>query len=392
MGARGRLDPDRVSGMHAATHRPLAAAITRVLEGIDRGLQEAVVASSLDNLLACIPKAIAHLVAATVWRVADLPVDGSRSPPTERTHRTSPPSRDVLPAWLPAGRTIGGFYVLRPLSAGAVGSVFVATRAEDRADPNAERLALKVPEYSASAARQLSEAEFLKMFRDEAGALIGLPQHPNLARFVTFDAGSKPKPILVMELVEGVTLERLLAARSLDVTRALRVLDDVLAALEAMHTAGVGHLDLKPSNVVMRRGEQAVLVDFGLAGRHIRPGCATGPYGAPEVWGAVESEEAPSPAKADVYAFGCVAFETLLGRTLFDASSEMALISMHVAHDGHPAALRALSGRPAMAGLVEFLASALRCEPKKRLTASALRRDLSRLAPSFAGFPWPLDA
>jgi hypothetical protein len=80
-----------------------------------------------------------------------------------------------------------------------------------------------------------------------------------------------------------------------------------------------------------------------------------------------------------------------LGRALFDAGSEMALISMHVAHDGYPAALRALSQRPAMAGLVEFLASALRRDPKKRLTASALRRDLSRLAPSFAGSPWPLD-
>jgi serine/threonine protein kinase len=184
----------------------------------------------------------------------------------------------------------------------------------------------------------------------------------------------------------------LLEARSLDAARALRVLDDVLGALEAMHAAGIGHLDLKPSNVVMRRGEQAVLVDFGLAGRHIRPGCATGPYGAPEVWGAIDGEMEVSPAKADIYAFGCVAFETLMGRALFDASSEMALISMHVAHDGDPPALRALSGRRAMRPVVEFLASALRREPKRRLTASALRRDLSRLAPLLAGSPWPLDA
>ena len=67
------------------------------------------------------------------------------------------------------------------------------------------------------------------MFREEAGALIALPQHPNLARFVTFDAGTKPKPILVMELVEGMTLERLLETRGLDMPRALRILDDVLA-------------------------------------------------------------------------------------------------------------------------------------------------------------------
>src|SRR5262249_20366392 len=157
----------------------------------------------------------------------------------------------------------------------------------------------------------VSEAQFMKMFREEASALIAIPAHANLARFVTFDAGARPKPILVMELVEGTTLERLIESRALDAPRALRALDDVLAGMEAMHGVGVGHLDLKPSNVVLRKDEQAVLVDFGLSGRHIRPGCATGPYGAPEVWGAVPDDWEPLPMASDVYAFGCVAFEVL---------------------------------------------------------------------------------
>src|SRR6202044_3328193 len=110
--------------------------------------------------------------------------------------------------------------------------------------------------------------------------------------------------ILVMELVEGVTLERLLETRGLDTARALGVLANVLNGLEAMHAAGVEHLEIKPSNVVMRGGEEAVLVDFGLAGKHIRPGCATGAYGAPEVWGAIDGAIDPSPLKTDVYAFG----------------------------------------------------------------------------------------
>ena len=81
-----------------------------------------------------------------------------------------------------------------------------------------------------------------------------------------------------------------------------------------MHAQGLGHLDLKPANVIMRQppGEtdlvseapqaSPVLVDFGLAGRKIRPGCASPHYGAPEIWdpGMYGSTE---PMAADVYGF-----------------------------------------------------------------------------------------
>jgi eukaryotic-like serine/threonine-protein kinase len=395
-GARGRFDAERIpaSGLPGASKVragaptcSLTVAITRTLAGADPATRDHLVAAALDELLAGVPRAVAMLVAASVWRVAELPLEGSTS-----SARLSVRDADALPTWLPPRRTLGGFFVLRPLSAGAAGSVFVVTRDEDRGDPAAEQLALKVPQYSANAARQLSEAEFLKMFREEASALIALPQHPNLARFVTFDAGSKPKPILVMELVEGVTLERLLESGGVDTRRALRVLVDVLRGLEAMHAVGVGHLDLKPSNVVLRRGEEAVLVDFGLAGRHIRPGCATGPYGSPEVWGALDGLVEPSPAKADVYAFGCVAFETVTGRVLFDAESEVAQISMHVAHDGFPPPLRALAGLPYLGPLAELLFSTLRRDPGLRPTAAVVRNELMRIAPGLARVPWPVDA
>jgi serine/threonine protein kinase len=247
-----------------------------------------------------------------------------------------------------------------------------------------------VPEYSASAARALSEAEFMKMFREEASALIALPQHPNLARFVTFDAGSKPKPILVMELVEGVTLEHLLEAGGLDILRALAVLDDVLSGLEAMHAVGVAHLDIKPSNVVLRGGEQAVLVDFGLAGKHLRPGCATGAYGAPEIWGAPQGPVAPSPTKADVYAFGCLAFEALTRSILFESDSEVAQIAMHLAHDGLPPGLNVLAQRPELALVVELLFSTLRRDPDERPTAARLRRKLSQMVRALTPLRWPL--
>jgi hypothetical protein len=95
-----------------------------------------------------------------------------------------------LPAWLPPSRLLGGFYVVSALGEGAGGSVFMARRAEEREDENADVFALKVPEYNGDVSHLLSEADFLKMFREEAGALLALPDDsPHIARFVTFDAG-----------------------------------------------------------------------------------------------------------------------------------------------------------------------------------------------------------
>lgn len=384
VGARGRFDPDRAPVAPPGGLRPLTVAVGRVLSGSDAALAEHVVAASLDTLLAGVPTAIGKLVSAVVWRTIELPKEGVSDSLRVRVS-------EALPEWLPPRRTLGGFYVLRALSSGAVGSVFVATRVEDKGDEAAERFALKVPQYSATAARSLSEAEFLKLFREEASALMALPHHPNLARFVTFDAGSKPKPILVMELVEGTTCESLIQGRSLSLPRALRVLEDVLKGLEAMHAVGVGHLDLKPSNVVLRRGEEAVLVDFGLSGRHIRPGCATGPYGSPEVWGAFEGGSDLSPPKADVYSFACLAYEVLTGRVLFEAESEMAQIAAHLAHDGFPKALRTMAARAELTGLAELCFAMLRRDPRDRPAVPAVRKELARLSAGLSRVSWPLE-
>src|SRR6185436_16989670 len=179
--------------------------------------------------------------------------------------------RAPLPYWLLPRRTIGAFYVVRALGSGGASSVFVARRIEERNSADAEVFALKVPDYDPTTARSLSEQEFLQLFREEAGALLTVPQHPNLARFVTFDLAARPKPILVMELIKGLSLDRLVRRRALTTERAFAYLDGILAGLEAMHAAGIGHLDVKPSNVILREGDTPVLVDFGLSGRQLRP-------------------------------------------------------------------------------------------------------------------------
>lgn len=333
-------------------------------------------------------------LAALAARIATLPLDSPRSLRGPRFSHA--PSISALPAWMPVHRSLGGFFIQRALGGGSAGSVFVARRTEDRHVHDAESFALKVPEYDSEAARTLSEAQFLSLFREEAAALLALPRHPNIARFVTFDAGAKPKPFLVMELVGGESLEHAITMGRLTVPRAFELLDGIACGLEAMHSVGIGHLDLKPSNVIVRRDsdaspETAVLVDFGLAGRRVRPGCGTANYGAMEVW-CSGAGDAPRAAPVDVYAFACVAYETFTGKTLFDAEDPMELLAMHAAHDGDLPALAELGRAPGGSAFAAVLGWGLRADPTHRATIAEIRGGLGALRSAMAGATWPLGA
>ncbi len=419
--ARRRIGDDLPQSAHPfAPAYPLALAAGRAVQpGADpRAELEPSIVALIERAKGAIPAALASALAAVLPSIASLPVEEIREEepfllqPVKRAPAATPSSVGRLPAWIPSRRIIGGFYVHRQLGGGAAGTVFVVTRAEERHDPNAERFALKVPDYDATAARSLSEADFLQLFRQEAGALLEVPEHENLARFVTFDAGARPKPILVMELIEGARCDQLVESRVLSMPVALSILDGVLAGLAAMHAVGVGHLDVKPSNVVLRGGGSTVgarvpqagppprplspvLVDFGLAGRRLRPGCATSAYGAPEIWvGAPEGsgDEALSPLAADIYSFGCFAYEVLTGEGLFDGPNDVAMIAAHLTHDGDPPPIARLSNDRETRDIAALLSRCLRKQPRERATAVEARAALARAADKLRGGRWPLPS
>jgi hypothetical protein len=384
--------------------RKLDAWVERALLEKDEGMGAAA-AVAAEAVRQDLPPLFAEVVGRVLLRIGRLPRDLSASDEMARIVRVG--RQLPLPAWLPPSRTLGGFYLLRPIGTGAGGSVFVARRADERHEETAETFALKVPAYTGAAAHTLSEEEFLRLFREEAGALLTLPGHKNLAGFVTFDAGAKPKPILVMELVQGPTLERLLDKRAMSMPRALDVLDGVAAGLEAMHGAGIGHLDVKPSNVILRypneiglqtRGQQApsvapVLVDFGLAGRKVRPGCGSPYYGAPEVWDTASFGDHVDPLATDVYAFSCLAYEMLTGITLFGGDSLPAIITAHLTHEEGPESLRWLRKHGQAAALADLLSMGLRRNPHKRMRLPDMRIALGEIGRSrLRALSWPLRA
>ena len=205
----------------------------------------------------------------------------------------------------------------------------------------------------------------------------------------------------------GPSLERVIDKRELSVPFAFRILDGVGAGLQAMHESGIGHLDVKPGNIILRESHglsssrlvsqeaitaAPVLVDFGLAGRKVRPGCASPYYGAPEVWVSETAGLTAEPAPADVYSFCCLAFELLVGRRLFQGDSLPAVVAAHFAHDGAPPGLGALRGwRPALLlHSADALEAGLRANPRKRVAIAEVRAELARVEPLLRQESWPL--
>ena len=386
LGARERLLDEDTSnaGIDVVADVPrLSVLIERAVTGVPPNRTQ--LSMAVSELGSDLPAAVGAALSRVLGRIASLPL----SPPSDVGVIPLQTRRAELPDWLLPRRTIGSFFVVRALGSGGTSSVFVARRLEERRTANAELYALKVPQYDPSTARSLSEQEFMQLFREEAGALLSLPQHPHLARFVTFDLAARPKPILVMELIRGFALDRLIRNRSLSVPRALEYLDGILAGLEAMHAVGVGHLDVKPSNVILRDESTAVLVDFGLSGRHLRPGCGTLEYCAPEILG-IQPPSPATPGAADMYAFACTAFELLTGTLLFDADDETVLMNQHLMHDGWPDKLTVLAGTPELANLCVVLAACLRRDPGARPSAAEVRHALSGATQWLAEEEWPL--
>jgi hypothetical protein len=341
------------------------------------------IATAVELARACLPTALAAAVERVLFWLARRP--------QMRPEQTTQPIEALLPGWVPLSRLLGSFYVVRPIGRGAGGSVLLASRAEERTRPHRELVAVKVPDYTGEVARTLSEQAFERLFREEAGALLALPVHPNLARFITFDASAQPKPILVMEFVRGTNLERTLEGNPLTMERSLAIIDGLLAGLVAMHEVHIAHLDVKPANVVLREAAgDSVLVDFGLAGRRIRSGCGSAHYGAAEVW--TDDVGDLEPFGADVYAAACVAFEVLTNTVLVRGDTMRAVLDQHFSKQPGGDVLAKLERARPTASLAELLRAAVARDSRRRPTAARLRAGFAAIAPDLRRLAWPLAA
>ena len=186
-------------------------------------------------------------------------------------------------------------------------------------DPKLQRdVAIKV-----LAADVVADRERFTRLEREALLLASL-SHPNIATIHSLEEADG-KPFLVLELIEGESLEERLRRGPLETEEALDIGRQIASALEAAHTGGVVHRDLKPANVLISPDGHAKVLDFGIA-KAQSPGQAsketagateltadgtlvgTAPYMSPEQIRAQQVDK-----RTDIWSFGCLLFEILGG-------------------------------------------------------------------------------
>ncbi len=233
-------------------------------------------------------------------------------------------------------RRIGGYELLEQIGHGGSAVVYRA------ADAAGRDVAIKV-----IAGGYAADETFRARFRQEAELAAQL-RHPHIlaviesGEAVPEGAGPFASPetvaYLVMEYMAGGNLTGLLAAPRDARQRcllALAVAQQIGAALDWAHGAGVLHRDVKPSNVLVASDGRFVLGDFGLA-RVLQAGIslhltATGLVaGTPAYMAPEQAMGRPADPRTDIYALGVVLYEILTGRVPFDAETPMAVMLAHV--------------------------------------------------------------
>jgi len=280
-----------------------------------------------------------------------------------------------------SGTRLGPYEVLSAVGSGGMGEVYRAR------DTRLDRVvAIKV--LPAPLARH---PELRERFDREARTIAGL-SHPNICTL--YDVGHQDGiDYLVMELVNGESLEKAIPRDGLPLTEAVEYGAQMASALAAAHAVGVVHRDVKPANAIVGADSQVKILDFGLAKLMDPPAAGAGERraAATEIGAVMGTADYMSPEQAsgkpvdhrtDIFSLGATMYEMLAGRRPFERASQVDTIHA-IVHEPVPP----LEQPPE---LQEILAKALAKDPRDRYQhAGDLAIDLRRFALSWRGRSLP---
>ena len=207
---------------------------------------------------------------------------------------------------LSPGDMAGAYRIISLIGIGGMGAVYLAVRVDGAFE---QEVAIKVVPSS-------NAAFLLERFEGER-RILGLLNHPNIARILDGGQGPNGLPYFAMEYVAGETIDAFCEQRALSLRERLRLFLKVCDAVSHAHGRLVVHRDLKPSNVLVTAAAEPKLLDFGIA-KVLDPGHAETPstrlltpdYASPEQ---VRGE--PVTVASDVYSLGALLYKMLTGST-----------------------------------------------------------------------------
>ena len=213
-------------------------------------------------------------------------------------------------------------YVIKePLGHGGSGAVF---RAIDQ--QLSREVAIK---------RIRDDADIEGSIRKEAGVLAAL-HHPNIVTIYDF-ASDEEGPFVVMELVEGRTLDDIVSEQPLSLRTFYELVDQICKGLSSAHSRGLVHCDLKPKNIMLQfHGDKTFTVkilDFGLARMEMELEEANEDgtvAGTPNTISPEQLMRQPSDVRSDIYSLGCVFYFALSGRYPHDAEEIQQIVQNHL--------------------------------------------------------------
>jgi serine/threonine protein kinase len=279
------------------------------------------------------------------------------------------------------GSVVGDYEIVKVLGAGGMGEVYqVRNTISGRID--AMKVLLPGTE---------SNPEVVDRFMREIKVSAGL-EHPNIAGLRTAMRSGR-NLVMIMEFVEGSTLEQILERQPIPVRQAIDYIRQVLCALAYAHERGVIHRDIKPANMMLTSAGVVKLMDFGIArisdDRSLtRVGQTVGSlsYMSPEQ---IQNTQTPD-ARSDLYSVGISLYEMVTGSLPFHGDSDFSLMTAHLQHSPVPP----IQVDPSLpAALNDIILMSISKDPLQRFqTADAFRNALQNVLQSLPETPAPAPA